>query len=45
MKEKSEFDKFRDLVKVIVSVPKSKVIKPKKKKRTIKKRVVGASTI
>lgn len=38
MKQKSEFDKFREAVKVIVSVPKSKVVKPKSKKRTIKKR-------
>ena len=34
-----EFEKFKEAVKVIVSVPKKKVIKkPKGKKRAIKKR-------
>lgn len=40
-----EFKKFRDMVEVIVSVPKSKVIKPKKKKRAIKKRRLVVATI
>ena len=39
-----EFNKFRDLVKVIVSVPKPKA-KKKKRGKAIKKRKVGASTI
>lgn len=34
---KSEFDKFKEAVKVIVSVPKSKVVKKLKSKNVSKK--------
>ena len=44
MKEKTEFDKFRDMVKVIVSVPKPKT-KKKKVRKTIKKRRLVVATI
>lgn len=36
-KIKSEFEKFKEAVKAIVRVPKSKVVKPKPKTRAKKK--------
>lgn len=44
MKEKTEFEKFRDMVKVIVSVPKPKT-KKKKTRKAIKKQRLVVSTI
>lgn len=44
MNKKSEFEKFRDMVKVIVSVPKPKT-KKKKRGKAIKKRRLVVSTI
>jgi len=44
MKQKSEFEKFRDMVKVIVSVPKPNT-KKKKARKAIKKRRLVVSTI
>lgn len=37
MKEKSEFEKFRNMVKAIVTTPKPKVTKKKKKTNVSKK--------